>query len=159
MDLKFTHIKDGKISMVDITEKKDVRREAIAEGFIKLRRTTIEAIRKNEVAKGDVISASIIAGVMGVKKTPEIIPLCHQLNITGVDVDVEIEKDGVRVIVKVSSVGKTGVEMEALTGVSCALLTIWDMVKSLEKDERGNYPETKIEMIKVVEKRKENGDE
>ncbi|MBC7115052.1 MAG: cyclic pyranopterin monophosphate synthase [Archaeoglobi archaeon] len=153
--LKFTHIKDGKISMVDVTEKRDVKRTATAEGFIRLRRETVEAIRKNEVEKGDVISAAIIAGVMGVKKTPELIPLCHQLNITGVDVDVKIEEDGLRVILSVSSVGKTGVEMEALTGVSCALLTIWDMVKSMEKDETGNYPETWIEKIRVVEKRKE----
>jgi len=154
--LKFTHIKNGKISMVDVTEKRDVRREAVAEGFIKLRRETVEAIRRNEVEKGDVISSAIIAGVMGVKKTPELIPLCHQLNITGVDVDVEIEDDGLRVRVKVSSVGKTGVEMEALTGVSCALLTIWDMVKSMEKDETGNYPETMIDEIRVLEKRKED---
>lgn len=154
--LKFTHIKNGKISMVDVTEKRDVRREAVAEGFIKLRRETVEAIKRNEVEKGDVISSAIIAGVMGVKKTPELIPLCHQLNITGVDVDVEIEDDGLRVRVKVSSVGKTGVEMEALTGVSCALLTIWDMVKSMEKDETGNYPETMIDEIKVLEKRKED---
>jgi len=153
--LKFTHIKDGKISMVDVTEKRDVRRTATAEGFIRLRRETIEAIKRDEVEKGDVISAAIIAGVMGVKKTPELIPLCHQLNITGVDVDVRIEDDGLRVILSVSSVGKTGVEMEALTGVSCALLTIWDMVKSMEKDETGNYPETRIEGIRVLEKRKE----
>ncbi|MBC7109834.1 MAG: cyclic pyranopterin monophosphate synthase MoaC [Archaeoglobi archaeon] len=153
--LKFTHIKDGRISMVDVTEKRDVRRTATAEGFIRLRRETIEAIKRNEVEKGDVISAAIIAGVMGVKKTPELIPLCHQLNITGVDVDVRIEDDGLRVILSVSSVGKTGVEMEALTGVSCALLTIWDMVKSMEKDETGNYPETRIEGIRVLEKRKE----
>lgn len=153
--LKFTHIKDGRISMVDVTEKRDVRRTATAEGFIRLRRETIEAIKRDEVEKGDVISAAIIAGVMGVKKTPELIPLCHQLNITGVDVDVRIEDDGLRVILSVSSVGKTGVEMEALTGVSCALLTIWDMVKSMEKDETGNYPETRIEGIRVLEKRKE----
>ncbi len=150
--MEFTHIEDGKVRMVDISEKKDVTRVAVAEGFIKLRSSTIDAILNEKVAKGNVIAAANIAGVLAVKKTPELIPMCHTIPITSVKFDFDIESVGIRVRCTVKSKGKTGVEMEALTGVSVALLTIWDMVKSLEKDEYGNYPKTLIEVIKVVEK-------
>lgn len=150
--MDFTHIEEDKVRMVDVSEKKDVTRIAVAEGFIKLRSSTINAILNREVAKGNVIAAANIAGVMAVKKTPELIPMCHPIPITSVKFDFDVEKDGVKVTCTVKSKGKTGVEMEALTGVSVALLTIWDMVKSMEKDEYGNYPETSIEVIRVVEK-------
>ncbi len=150
--MEFTHIEDGKVRMVDVSDKDDVDRVAVAEGYIKLKSSTIEAILKKEVAKGNVIAAANVAGVMAVKKTPELIPMCHPIPITSVKFDFDIEGAGIRVRCSVKSKGKTGVEMEALTGVSVALLTIWDMVKSLEKDEYGNYPKTLIEAIRVVEK-------
>jgi len=96
-----------------------------------------------------------LAAVLAVKDTPRLIPLCHPISITGLDVNFELESERIRAIVTVTSFGKTGVEMEALAGVSVALLNIWDMVKYLEKDETGNYPETEIDEIKVLEKRKE----
>ena len=146
------HIENGRVRMVDVSEKEDVTRIAIAEGFIKLRSSTIEAILKERVAKGNVIAAANVAGVLAVKKTSELIPMCHPIPITSVKFDFNIESVGIRVRCTVKSKGKTGVEMEALTGVSVALLTIWDMVKNLEKDEYGNYPKTLIEVVRVVEK-------
>ena len=142
--------------MVDISTKNDVIRVAVAEGFIKLRKETIKAIKEGKTPKGDVLNTASIAAILAVKKTPEIVPMCHPIPITSVRVDFDFGDDGVRAICTVKSVGKTGVEMEALTGVSVALLTIWDMVKSLEKDESGNYPDTAIEWVRVVEKRKES---
>lgn len=155
MYMEFSHIEGEKVRMVDISGKEDVPRIAIAEGFIRLRKETIEAITSNKVAKGNVLSTANIAGVMAVKRTSEIIPLCHPIPITSISFDFKIEETGIRVSCAVKSFGKTGVEMEALTGVSVALLTIWDMVKSLEKDSSGNYPDTCIEKIAVVKKVKE----
>ncbi len=151
---KFTHIEDGRVRMVDVTAKDTVFRKARAEGFIKLGRETIEAIRENRVAKGDVLTTANVAAVMAVKKTPELIPMCHPLPITGVKVEFEVLDEGIKASCEVKCTAKTGVEMEALTGVSVALLTIWDMVKSLEKVD-GQYPHTAIEWIRVVEKVKE----
>ncbi|MEM0203127.1 MAG: cyclic pyranopterin monophosphate synthase MoaC [Archaeoglobaceae archaeon] len=152
--MEFTHVNGDKAKMVDVSEKGEVLRIAVAEGFIKLKKRTIEAILKNEVAKGNVIAVANVAGVMAVKRTPEIIPMCHQIPITSVDFDFRVLEDGIRVVCTVKAIAKTGVEMEALNGVAVALLTIWDMVKSLEKDETGNYPGTAIERIVVLEKKK-----
>ena len=138
--------------MVDISKKNDVIRVAVAEGFIKLREETVRAIKEGKIPKGDVLTVASIAAVLAVKKTPELIPMCHPIPITSVDVDFDVSNEGVKVRCTVKSVGKTGVEMEALTGVSVALLTIWDMVKALEKDETGNYPYTRIDGIRVLEK-------
>jgi cyclic pyranopterin phosphate synthase len=140
--------------MVDISEKDDVSRLARARGEIVLSEETIKKIKAGNVEKGNVLATARVAAVLAVKKTPEIIPLCHQIQITGVDVDFEIENRVISAVVEVRTVGKTGVEMEALTGVSAALLTIWDMVKSAEKDESGNYPSTSIRNIRVMEKHK-----
>ncbi len=144
-----------KAGMVDISEKEEVIRIAVAEGFIRLRRETIDAIRDCRTPKGDVLNTASVSAILAVKKTPELIPMCHPIPITSVRVEFSLEENGIRAVCTVKSVGKTGVEMEALTGVSVALLTIWDMVKALEKDESGNYPDTAIEWIRVVEKRKE----
>lgn len=141
--------------MVDISTKNDVIRVAVAEGFIKLRKKTVKAIKEGKTPKGDVLNTASIAAILAAKKTPEIIPMCHPIPITSVNIDFDVGDEGVKAICTVKSVGKTGVEMEALTGVSVALLTIWDMVKSMEKDESGNYPNTAIEWIRVVEKRKD----
>ena len=140
--------------MVDITEKQPVFRRATASGSIKLRKSTIEAIKSGQVKKGDVITTARLTAILAVKDTPRLIPLCHPIPITGLDVNFEFEERRVKVTVKVTSEGKTGVEMEALTGVAAALLNVWDMVKYLEKDETGNYPETVMETIQVIEKRK-----
>ena len=140
---------------MDITEKPPVFRKATASGSIRLRRATIETIKNGQVKKGDVLTTARLAAVLAVKDTPRLIPLCHLISITGLDVNFELEPERIRAIVTVTSFGKTGVEMEALTGVSVALLNVWDMVKYLEKDETGNYPETEIDEIKVLEKRKE----
>lgn len=144
--------------MVDISSKDIIVRKAIASGEIVLNEATVEKIRTGTVEKGNVFSTARIASILAVKKTPELIPMCHQIPITSVDVDFSILNNIVRAEVQVRSVGKTGVEMEALTGVSVALLTVWDMVKSAEKDETGNYPATAIQNIKVVEKVKMNKD-
>jgi len=143
-----------KVKMVDVSLKPEVFREAIASGKIFLRKKTIELIREGKVEKGDVFSSSTIAAILAVKKTSEIIPLCHPIPITHVDVDFSIYDSYVKVTVKVRTTAKTGVEMEALTGVMAALLTIWDMVKKYEKDERGQYPETAITDIRVLAKLK-----
>ena len=142
------------VGMVDITEKPPVIRTATARGSIKLREATLEAVRSDSVKKGDVLTVARLAAILAVKDTPRLIPLCHPIPITGLDVDFVLDEEQMSVTVTVTSLGKTGVEMEALTGVSAALLNVWDMVKYLEKDETGNYPETQIEGIKVMEKRK-----
>jgi len=140
--------------MVNITDKPPVERVATATGLIRLKESTIEAIRSGQIKKGDALTTARIAAILAVKDTSRIIPMCHPIPITGVDVDFQIDKETVNAMVTVTSIGKTGVEMEALTGVAAALLNIWDMVKYLEKDETGNYPETEIDGIKVLEKRK-----
>lgn len=140
--------------MVDITKKPPVIRTATACGSIKLRKATLEAVRSDSVKKGDVLTVARLAAILAVKDTPRLIPLCHPIPITGLDVNFVLDDERVSVTVTVTSLGKTGVEMEALTGVSAALLNVWDMVKYLEKDETGNYPETQMEEIKVLEKRK-----
>jgi len=140
------------VKMVEIGGKPDVLRIAKARGIIRLRESTVQRILKGEIKKGDVVSVAQLAAIMAVKKTPEIVPLCHPIPITGVDVNFSFEENRVIVEVEVRSVGKTGVEMEALTGVSAALLAVWDMVKTYEKDEKGQYPYTIIEEIKVVSK-------
>ena len=138
--------------MVDISSKGIVLREATAEGFIKLKQSTIEKIKRKEIEKGDVISVAKIAGILAAKKTHELIPMCHPIPLEFVDVDIKIEENGLRVITTVKAHYKTGVEMEALTATSVALLTIWDMVKKYEKDENGQYPYTEISEIKVLNK-------
>ncbi len=144
--------REVRVSMVDITEKPVVYREATARGFIRLRKETIEAIREGKVPKGDVLNVARIAAIQAVKRTWDLLPLCHPIPITSVSVDFNVREDGVEVTVTVKATSKTGVEMEALTGASIALLTVWDMVKALEKDEEGQYPYTSIQEIKVVEK-------
>ena len=146
-------IRDGS-GMVDITAKPPVHRTATATGLIRLKETTIEAIRSFQIKKGDVISTARVAAILAIKGTSRLIPFCHQIPITAADVQFDVLPASVRATVTVTSVGKTGVEMEALAGVSAALLNVWDMVKYLEKDDTGNYPSTEIYDIRVVEKRK-----
>jgi len=148
----FTHVEGDKIKMVDVGAKADVLRIAKAEGTIRLTKDTMALIKGGNVKKGNVLATARVAGVLAVKRTWDLIPLCHQIPITGIDVDFTVGDDTITATVEVSSVGKTGVEMEALNGVSMALLTIWDMVKSVEKDATGNYPVTRISDIRVISK-------
>ncbi|MDO9517030.1 MAG: cyclic pyranopterin monophosphate synthase MoaC [Methanosarcinaceae archaeon] len=154
MTKEFTHIVGDRVRMVDISEKGDVVRRAVASGEIMLTKETIGKIRAGNVEKGNVLATATTAAILAVKKTPQTIPMCHQIPITGIDVDFSIGESSITTVVEVRTVGKTGVEMEALTGASIALLTIWDMVKSVEKDDTGNYPDTMIKNIRVVEKYK-----
>ena len=139
---------------MDITEKPPVFRRASASGSIRLQETTVEAIRLGQVKKGDVLATARLAAILAAKETPRLIPMCHPISITGLEVGFQLQPERVEAAVTVTSVGRTGVEMEALVAVSAALLNVWDMVKYLEKDETGNYPQTVIEEIRVVEKRK-----
>ncbi len=153
--MKFSHIEGDKARMVDISSKEEVSRRAIASGEIQLKPETIEAIKNKKIIKGSVLETARIASIMAIKNTSSVIPMCHHIPITGIDVQFDLDHDTVKVTVDVRTVGKTGVEMEALQGVSVALLTIWDMVKSAEKDDTGNYPFTTIKNIRVLEKIKE----
>jgi cyclic pyranopterin phosphate synthase len=142
--------------MVDITSKPIAYREAVAYGRIRLRRETIELVRKGVVEKGDPITIAQLAAINAAKKTYELLPLCHPIPLTHVDVSCKVEDEehiGCTATVKTNA--QTGVEMEALMAVTIALLNIWDVVKKYEKDEKGQYPYTAIELVKVVEKRKE----
>jgi len=145
---------EGKITMVDISEKPDVLRIAEAEGSIILKKETINAIKDKKIKKGDVFENAKLAAVNGVKYTPYVIFLAHPLQITNVDVkfDVDEAASKIKVVVTVKSIGKTGVELEALNGVFASLMAIWDLCKYLEKDESGQYPITKITDIRVVKK-------
>ena len=150
----FTHIENDRAQMVDISAKSEVSREAVASGRIYLRNETLQAIREGTVVKGNVLATARVAATLAVKDTPRIIPMCHPIPLGGIIIDFA-EGDGyIEATARVKSYGRTGVEMEALTGVSLALLTVWDMVKSAEKDENGQYPVTRIDAVHVVEKRK-----
>ncbi len=138
--------------MVDITGKPEVFREATASGEIVLSPKTVEIIRSKRVEKGDVEAVASVAAIIAAKETSRLIPLAHPIPITGVDVSYEYGPDFVRVRVRVRTKAETGVEMDALAAVSAALLTIWDMVKAYEKDERGQYPHTEIRRIVVESK-------
>lgn len=132
-----THLdKDGAARMVDVSAKAGTKREAIAEGRILIAADALEAIRAGAVKKGDVLAVARVAGIMAAKKTADLIPLCHPLPITGVMLDLTIESDGILATATVGTTYGTGVEMEALTAVSVALLTIYDMAKALDRGMR-----------------------
>jgi len=132
---KLTHIDgDGAAHMVDVGDKADSVREARAEGRIAMKMELLEAIKANAMKKGDVLATARIAGIMAAKKTSDLIPLCHPLALTKVAVDFDFLEDGIRVRSLARLTGKTGVEMEALTACSVALLTIYDMSKAMQKD-------------------------
>jgi cyclic pyranopterin monophosphate synthase len=153
--VEFSHIRDEQARMVDVTGKAEATREATATGRIYLRPGTLQAIRDGTVVKGNVLATARVAATLAVKDTPRMIPMCHQIPIGAIVVDFTECETFIEVTVRVKSRGRTGVEMEALTGVGIALLTVWDMVKSAEKDEKGQYPVTRIDEIRVIEKKKE----
>ncbi|MGZ8874994.1 MAG: cyclic pyranopterin monophosphate synthase MoaC [Halobacteriota archaeon] len=150
--MEFTHIKNGKAQQVDISNKPVASRRALAEGTIELKPETVGAIKQGSIEKGNVLNTATVAAVLAAKQTSQIIPLCHPIPLTSIQVNYSLQDSTIKATVEVKSEGKTGVEMEAITGVSVALLTIWDMVKSIEKDATGNYPVTKIRDIRVLEK-------
>ncbi len=134
MTPKLTHIDEtGAARMVDVSAKAETKRVAVAEGRILIAAAALDAIRAGSVQKGDVLAVARIAGIMAAKKTAELIPLCHPLPISGVTVDLAIEGDGIRATASVTTSYTTGIEMEALTAVSVALLTVYDMAKALDK--------------------------
>lgn len=131
---KLTHVDEtGAARMVDVGEKGTTRREATAECLVRMAPATVAAVRDASLAKGDALQVARVAAIMAAKRTPELIPLCHPLPITAVDVDFDLGEDGVRVEVTARVTGQTGVEMEALTGAAVAGLTLIDMVKAVEK--------------------------
>ncbi len=131
---KLTHLDEsGAAHMVDVSAKANTVREAVAEGCITMSRGALTAIHEGTAKKGDVLATARIAGIMAAKKTAELIPLCHPLMLSKVSVDFAFEDTGIRVTALVRLTGQTGVEMEAMTAVSVALLTIYDMAKALDK--------------------------
>lgn len=140
--------------IIDIGSKPIVHRKATATGLVHLSSESKNAILNGEIKKGDVLEASTIAAIQAVKETPRIIPHCHPIPLEGCSVNWAWEDNSLRCTVEVSAHYRTGIEMEALTGVSAGLLCALDMVKSLEKDSNGQYPETRITDIIVLEKHK-----
>lgn len=131
---KLTHLDDnGAAHMVDVGGKDDSAREAVAEGRIAMSDAALEAILEGNIKKGDVLATARIAGIMAAKKTSDLIPLCHPLPLSSVSIEFEPAERGIHVTGKARCTGKTGVEMEALTAVSAALLTIYDMAKAIDK--------------------------
>jgi cyclic pyranopterin phosphate synthase len=150
-----THTDDsGEVDMVDVGDKPDTARRAVARGRIELRPETVDAVRDSEIGKGDVLATARVGAVQAVKHTWETIPLCHQIPITNVETDFALDEAAIELTVAVETTGKTGCEMEALEGVTTGLNVVWDMVKSAEKDADGQYPGTGIEGVEVVEKAK-----
>lgn len=144
------------MKQVYIGQKQIVYREAVAEGYIRLRSETIEKIEAKAIEKGDPLTLAKLSGIIGSKMTPQLLPLCHNIRIEAVEVEAWIDKDNARLGVRarVKTHEKTGVEMEALVAVMTALLNVWDIVKQYEKDEDGQYPHTAIETVKVISKTK-----
>jgi len=148
MTNKLSHLDDaGHLYMIDVGRKSDTERIAIACGEVSMRHETLELIRSGAMKKGDVLTVARVAGVLAAKKTSEFIPLCHPLLLTHIDVQVDIDENlpGVQITASIRTTGKTGVEMEALTAVSVAALTIYDMAKAVEKT-------MCIQNIRLVEK-------
>jgi cyclic pyranopterin phosphate synthase len=147
---KFSHVDEqGRANMVDVGGKKPQRRRAVAEGMIFLSAETLALVKDNQVKKGDVLTVAQIAGIAAAKRTPSLIPLCHPLMLDKVDVTLHLGDKGIIAQSEVRCVGRTGVEMEALTAVSVALLTVYDMCKAVDKN-------MQIGEIKLIEKVKED---
>ena len=147
---KFSHTDDrGRANMVDVGNKKTQRRRAIAKGTIFLSSNTLKLLRENQIKKGDVLTVAQIAGIQAAKQASSLIPLCHPLTINKIDIKMEITAEGVAAQSEVRCTGRTGVEMEALTAVSVALLTVYDMCKAVDKN-------MLIGEIKLLEKVKED---
>ena len=143
------------MSMVDVTAKPEVYREAKAKGIIKLKPETIQLIKEGKIEKGDPFQVAKVAGILAAKNTCSLIPLCHPLPLTCVEIKLTVLEYAVEAEATVKTRAQTGVEMEALAAASTALLTVWDMIKQYEKDAEGQYPGTCIQNLHVVHKVKE----
>ncbi|ALB46794.1 MULTISPECIES: cyclic pyranopterin monophosphate synthase MoaC [Clostridium] len=135
--MELTHInEEGRARMVDVSEKLDTVREAVAIGTVSMKRETIERIKEGTISKGDVLSVAQVGGIMGAKNTPQIIPMCHPIMISGCDISfrIDVENNKIEITATTKTVGKTGIEMEALTAVSTAALTIYDMCKAIDRE-------------------------
>lgn len=133
--MELSHIdKDGKAKMVDVAEKSDTLRTAKAKAVVLMKKDTLEILMSGNAKKGDVLSVAKIAGIMAAKKTAEFIPLCHNIFLTNVDINFSIAENGVEIVSYASAYSKTGVEMEALTAASVAALTVYDMLKAVDKE-------------------------
>ena len=143
----------------DVGAKARVHRRAVAQGELRIKPSTRNAIRARGVEKGDPLATGELAGLLAMKRTAELIPHCHSVPLTSSSVDLELSRQGVRVRAEAETVDRTGVEMEALVGASVALLTVWDMVKYLEKDARGLYPATSLGPVRVISKAKSRPEE
>ena len=151
-----THVTDdGDAQMVDVGNKPDSKRRAVARGRIDLDPSTIEAVRADGIEKGDVLAVARVGAINAIKHTWETIPMCHQIPITNVETEFDVQQDSIELVVAVETTGKTGCEMEALEGVTTGLNVIWDMVKAAEKDDSGQYPGTRISDVEVVSKEKQ----
>ncbi|ACB84096.1 cyclic pyranopterin monophosphate synthase MoaC [Natranaerobius thermophilus] len=145
---EFTHLDNqGKARMVEINQKPDTSRRAVARGSIYMKANTLQKVKTNEMEKGDVLGVARVAAIMGTKRTGDLIPMCHPLMLTGIEVNFNFDEENCKIDIEVivKTTGKTGVEMEALTGVSLAALTIYDMCKSIDKT-------MKIEHIRLAKK-------
>ena len=145
--------------MIDISSKEIVERTATASGYIRLQESTVRSINEKAVKKGDVLETARVAGISAAKRTWDLIPYCHQIPITSVNVEFDVSSNGIKTSCTVKATYRTGVEMEAVNCVEIAFLTIWDMVKYLEKDKEGQYPNTEISSVKVDSKRKVRTDD
>ena len=146
---EFSHLDhEGAARMVDVGEKAVLRRTAVAAGAVRMSPETVGLLQEKALPKGDALNTARIAGVMAAKRTPDLIPLCHGLNLTSVDVEFEVGEGGVRIVATARASDRTGVEMEALTAVSVAALTVYDMCKAVDK-------EMVIEDVKLLGKTKE----
>jgi cyclic pyranopterin monophosphate synthase len=134
------------MKMIDVGAKEKTERVAVARGFVAMSAATVGIVRRGESEKGDVLAAARLAGIMAAKKTPDLVPLCHPIALSGVDVEARTRRDGVEVTATVRTVDRTGVEMEALSAVSAACLTVYDMLKRYERGMR-------IEAVELVEKK------
>lgn len=135
--MEFTHInEEGRAKMVDVSEKCDTVREAVAVGSVSMKRETLERIKDGAISKGDVLAVAQVGGIMGAKSTPQIIPMCHPIMISGCDISfkIDFENTKIEITATTKTVGKTGIEMEALAAVSVAALTIYDMCKAIDKE-------------------------
>ena len=141
-----------RFSMVDISPKDVVRREAYAVGEIRLKPTTMKRLRAKRIEKGDAIAAAEVAAIMAAKNTPNTLPFCHSIPLTTIRTSHSYRSNSLKVESYVKGLAKTGVEMEALAAVSTYLLTVWDMVKQYEKDSNGQYPTTAIMNMRVTKK-------
>lgn len=134
--MEITHInEEGRAKMVDVSEKADTVREAVAIGYVSMKRETLERIKEGTISKGDVLSVAQVGGIMGAKSTPQIVPMCHPIMISGCNINFKMDFDNKRIQITATTktVGKTGIEMEALTAVSTAALTIYDMCKAIDR--------------------------